>query len=123
MSECDCVFSAFAKGERRLSTTSGPSGLLVIQGAHSRHLALEGLPVSMPHLSVPTLVPLFSHIVLPEHSLLIGSCYSQRNGCNRAVTKRQRNICGGNKVGKTVWDMRNQGRLSGGSVFEQGLES
>ena len=81
--------AAFAKGEGRLSTTSGPSGLLFMQGAHSWHLVLEFLPASMAHLSVPTLVPLLSHIVCPEPSLLVGSICSQETECNRAVTERQ----------------------------------
>lgn len=66
--------------ERRLSTASG---LRVIQGAPGQHLALEFLPASMPLLSVSTLEPLFAHLVLPEHCLLVGSTCGHENGCNR----------------------------------------
>lgn len=59
------VFSAFAKGERRLSTTSR---MVVTQGARSWRLALAFLPTSTALGSAPTPVPLFSHTALLEHS-------------------------------------------------------
>lgn len=86
-SECGCVFPAFAKGDRSLTTTSGPSGLLGMRGACSWHLLLEFLPANMAHLSVPALVPLLSHTVFLEHSLLVGSITVRRTGV--MCTKRQ----------------------------------
>ena len=88
-SEHGYVFCGFAEGEGGLSTTSAPSGLLVMQGLCSWHLVLEFLPASMGHLSVPTVIPLLSHIVCLQSSLLVGSTCSQENKYNRAATNRQ----------------------------------
>lgn len=88
-SEHGYVFCDFAKGEGGLSTALAPSGLLVMQGVCSWHLVVEFLPASVGHLSVPTVIPLLSHIVCPQPSLLVGSICSQENTCNRAVTNRQ----------------------------------
>lgn len=101
-----------------MSTASGLLGLVVMQETCSWCLALEFPSAGVPALSVSTLVPLFSHAVLPEHPLLVGSIHSHQNACNREAKEHK----WGYKGGRSIWDMINQGRLSGGGDFEQALE-